>query len=131
MAAVKLTAAGVFRSGLNSLGAGREATARADSRACRRGSEALSRDQATGRARIRASRSPVRPAGADPAEARSDGEGPGAAEAAPGGRKDHRPLPTGTVLRAVFVPDLAPEEPPREPLEETFSVRVVGPDRER
>src|SRR5262249_41154727 len=76
---------------------------------------------ARGPARFRTAGRPARPppagpprrcaAGADHPKPRSDGVGPGAAEAAPGGRKDHRPLPTGTVLRAVFVPDLAPEEP--------------------
>ena len=45
---------------LKSLGAGRAATARAESRALRRGSGALARVQACGRGRIRPSRSPVR-----------------------------------------------------------------------
>src|SRR5262249_53985727 len=88
-----------------------------------------SNDQASGRANRRAARRCAE--GADHPKPRSDGEGPGAAGAAPGGRKDHRPLPTGTGLRAVFVPDLALEEPPRAPLEEAFSVRVVGPERAR
>jgi deoxyguanosine kinase len=44
-----------------------------EGRGARRGSEAIARNQASGRGRIRPSRSPVRPQGADSGQSRSDG----------------------------------------------------------